>query len=323
MTPTPIASHTAVHPEGALAPWGGPAELVPAERPFGVGIIGVGNMGAAMAERLATLGWMPRVYDIIPAKSRCLEQFGAVAPDSAAQAAINTVAVIVCVVDAAQTRDVLFGVRGIAAHLKPGQMVVLCPTISPHDVEDIAQRLLSLGVDVLDAPMSGSPARARDGSMSLMVAGTDAAVDRCSALLNALSSKVFRISQRVGDGARTKLVNNLLAGINLVGAAEVMALATRLGLDQARTLDVIAQSSGQSWIGMDRMRRAVAGDFVPRAHMTLLAKDTGLAQDCARSVGFDSPLGALAHRVFAAAIEAGLAELDDAALLQFLEHPPS
>ncbi len=312
MTPTLVASRTALPPEEAFA-----------SRPFGVGIIGVGNMGAAMAERLAILGWMPRVYDVIPAKSRSLEQFGAVALDSAAQAAIETIAVIVCVVDAAQTREVLFGAGGIAPHLKPGQVVVLCPTISPQDVEDIAQRLLSQGVDALDAPMSGGPARARDGSMSLMVAGTDAAVDRCSALLNALSSKVSRISQRVGDGARTKLVNNLLAGINLVGAAEVLALAARLGLDQARTLDVIAQSSGQSWIAMDRMRRAVAGDFAPRAHMTLLAKDTGLAQDCARSVGFDSPLGALANRVFTSAIEAGFAELDDAALLQFLEHPSS
>jgi 3-hydroxyisobutyrate dehydrogenase-like beta-hydroxyacid dehydrogenase len=159
--------------------------------------------------------------------------------------------------------------------------------------------------------------------MSLMVAGPDAVFDRCAALLNALSNQVFRISERVGDGARTKLVNNLLAGINLVGAAEVLALAGRLGLNQAHTLDVIAQSSGQSWIGIDRMRRAVAGDLAPRAHMTLLAKDTGLAQDCARSVGFESPLGAMASRVFAAALQAGLADLDDAALLQFLERPPS
>lgn len=293
------------------------------EETLPVGIIGVGNMGAAMAERLAALGWMPRVYDIVPGRSRRLEQFGAVALYSAELLAIETIAIVICVVDAAQIRDLLFGAQGIAPHLKPGQVVVLCPTIAPQDAEDIAHRLFTLGVDALDAPMSGGPVRARDGSMSLMVAGPDAVVDRCSSLLNALSSQVFRISERVGDGARTKLVNNLLAGINLVGAAEVLALANRLGLDQARTLDVIAQSSGQSWIGMDRMRRAVAGDLAPRAHMTLLAKDTGLAQECARSVGFDSPLGALANRVFTSAIEAGLAELDDAALLQFLEHPSS
>ena len=99
--------------------------------------------------------------------------------------------------------------------------------------------------------MSGGPARALDGSMSLMVAGPHwGAGTLCRPLLEALSSKVFDISDRPGDGARTKLVNNLLAGINLVGAAEAMALADTLGAGcQSRTLDVIAQSSGQSWIG--------------------------------------------------------------------------
>jgi 3-hydroxyisobutyrate dehydrogenase-like beta-hydroxyacid dehydrogenase len=123
----------------------------------------------------------------------------------------------------------------------------------------------------------------------------------------------------VGDGARTKLVNNLLAGINLVGAAEVLAMARAMGLDAERTLDVIEQSSGQSWIGADRMRRAIAGDYAPRAHMTLLEKDTRLAVQAAAAAGFDGPLGEAAAAVFARASAAGLAELDDAAVLQWLE----
>ena len=290
---------------------------------FGVGIIGVGNMGGAMAERLGTLGWAPWVHDLDAAKVQRLLAFGAVAPVDIAQAASNSIATIICVVDAVQTREVLFGPLGIAAHLRPGHVVLLCPTIAPQDVEEIATQLAALQVDTLDAPMSGGPQRARDGSMSLMVAGLDAVQARCEPLLQALSSTVFRISQRAGDGARTKLVNNLLAGINLVGAAEVMALAERMGLDLERTLDVIGQSSGQSWIGGDRMRRAIGGDLAPRAHMTLLAKDTRLAQDAARSVGFDSPLGALASGVFAQALEAGLSDLDDCALLQFLRRPPA
>jgi hypothetical protein len=129
-----------------------------------------------------------------------------------------------------------------------------------------------MGLQAIDAPMSGGPARARDGTMSLMVACADAVFSQHSALINTLSAKVFRISQQPGDGARTKLVNNLLAGINLVGAAEVLALAARMGLDLARTLDVIEQSSGQSWIGSDRMRRAIAGDYAPRAHVTCCKK---------------------------------------------------
>lgn len=286
-----------------------------------IGIVGVGNMGGAMAQRLCSLGWAPWVHDVDTVKVRNLLSFGALAPLDIAQAATESIATIVCVVDAAQTRDVLFGAEGLAPHLPPGHVVLLCPTIAPQDVESIAAQLSERGIHTIDAPMSGGPARARDGSMSLMVAGEDAAVERVQALLDALSTKVFRISQRVGDGARTKLVNNLLAGINLVGAAEVMALAGRMGLDLSRTLDVVEQSSGQSWIGSDRMRRAIACDLAPRAHLTLLAKDTRLAQEAAEHVGFAGPLGASASAVFAAAVAAGLEGLDDAALLTFLQRP--
>lgn len=296
--------------------------LPPVEQPFGVGVVGVGNMGGAMAQRLGSLGWAPWVHDLDAEKVRRVLPFGALAPVDIAQFATDSVATIICVVNAVQTRDVLFGPAGIAHALRPGHVVLLCPTIAPQDVEAIAAQLAARGVDTLDAPMSGGPARARDGSMSLMVAGSDGVQARCAPLLQALSGQVFRISERPGDGARTKLVNNLLAGINLVGAAEVMALAERLGLDLERTLDVIAQSSGQSWIGVDRMRRAIAGDWAPRAHMTLLAKDTRLAQDAAHSVGFDGPLGERASDVFDRALAAGLADLDDAALLQFLRCSP-
>ena len=288
---------------------------------FPVGIIGVGNMGGAMAARLGILGWAPWVHDLDAGKVADLMCFGAIAPVDIAQAARKSIATIVCVVDAAQTRDVLFGSQGIARSLSPGHIVVLCPTIAPDDVEGIARELQALGVDTVDAPMSGGPARAREGSMSLMVACADAVFAQCQPLLEALSSKVFRISQRVGDGARTKLVNNLLAGINLVGAAEVMALADRMGLDLNKTLDVVEQSSGQSWIGSDRMRRAIASDLAPRAHMTLLAKDTRLAIEAARAEGWVGPLGETASQVFASAVQAGMADLDDSALLGFLRRP--
>jgi 3-hydroxyisobutyrate dehydrogenase-like beta-hydroxyacid dehydrogenase len=225
---------------------------------------------------------------------------------------------IVCVVDAAQSQAVLFGPQGATAALQPGQTVLLCPTIAPQDTEALAAGLAERGIGCIDAPMSGGPARARDGSMSLMLAAPPELLARHADLLQALSSRRFTVSERAGDGARTKLVNNLLAGINLVGAAEVMALAERLGLDLSTTLDVIEQSSGQSWIGSDRMRRAIAGDFEPRAHVTLLEKDTRLAVQAAQAAGFDGPLGARAAEAFAQAHAAGLADRDDAALLLWL-----
>ncbi|MDO8450163.1 MAG: NAD(P)-dependent oxidoreductase [Rhodoferax sp.] len=286
---------------------------------FPVAIIGVGNMGGAMATHLLAQGWPVGVCDLGAAKARSFEAFGAVAHVTPAQVAINSIAIIVCVVDAQQTHEVLFGEHGVMDAMQPGQMVMLCPTIAPEHTGEFARRLGERGIHTIDAPMSGGPARARDGSMSLMVACPAAVFERYGALVAALSGNVFRISERVGDGARTKLVNNLLAGINLVGAAEIMVMAKRMGLDLGRTLDVIEQSSGQSWIGSDRMRRAIAGDCAPRAHMTLLTKDTRLAVEAAQAVGFAGPLGAAARDVFGRASAGGLAELDDAALLQWLD----
>ena len=290
-----------------------------------IGIVGVGNMGGAMAARLLATGWPVRVCDIDLHRVRALELQGAEVCHTPAQCATGAFALIVCVVDSPQVDAVLFGPAGAATMLQPGQDVLLCPTIAPQDTERFAARLLQQGICTIDAPMSGGPARARDGSMSLMLAGQDDAMERQRDLVAALSGKAFRICAIPGDGARTKLVNNLLAGINLVGAAEALALASRLGLDPAHTLAVIEQSSGQSWIGSDRMRRAVAGDFEPRAHMTLLEKDTRLALQAAAAAGFQGPLGAAAHAAFASACDAGLAGLDDGALLLLLRGlpPPS
>ncbi len=280
-----------------------------------IGIVGIGNMGFGMAARLRELGWPVAVHDIDPAREAAAIALGASACASAAALASSCDCVIVAVVDATQVDAVLFGTDGVLAARPLPQTVMLCPTIAPPDTERCAAGLAEHGIACIDAPVSGGPARARDGSMSLMVACENTLFERHCGLFDALSSRVLRISAKVGDGARTKLVNNLLAGIHLAGAAEVLALADRLGLDLGRTLDVIEQSSGQSWIGSDRMRRAIAGDLAPRAHTSLLTKDTRLAIEMARSVGAAVPLGAEAAATFARACEAGFAALDDASLL--------
>jgi len=283
--------------------------------PRTVAIVGIGNMGWAIAQHLADRGWTPIVRDIDPERAAQAQARGLRVAASAAEAARDVDTLIVCVVDAAQTEVVLFdAVSGAATTLGAGACVLLCPTIAPADVERFAARLAELGIDCLDAPMSGGPARARTGTMSLMLAGAAAPGDSRRDLLEAMASPVFRISARAGDGARTKLVNNLLAAINLAGAAEALALAARAGLDPATTLAVIEQSSGQSWIGSERLRRALAGDLAPRAHVSLLAKDSRLAVEMARAVDADVALGAAAAARFAAACAAGMHGADDAAL---------
>ena len=283
-----------------------------------VAIIGTGNMGGGMARNLLSHGFKVHVRDLDASKTQALQALGAQAHSSPVTMAAVAPLLIVCVVTADETQEVLFGAQGVAAALKPGQTVMLCPTIAPQDVERFAQQLLALGVHTIDAPMSGGPVRATDGSMSLMVACLDTVFAQHAHVLHVLSNQLFRISERVGDGARTKLVNNLLAGINLVGAAEALALAERMGLSAQTTLEVMSKSSGHSWIGMDRMSRALKNDFEPHAHMTLLTKDTRLACEAAAAVGFEGPLGQKASSVFAQACEAGMSDLDDGALLKLL-----
>ncbi len=292
-------------------------------RVVNVGIVGVGNMGGAMALRLLDLGHAVHVHDVDAERSVALARHGATVQAHAANVAAACEVLIVAVVDAAQTTDVLFGPQGVVSSAKLPHAVMLCPTIAPEDVVQMAARLHTLGVATLDAPMSGGPARARDGSMSLMVACDDDVRARYRPLLKALSSRVFDVGPRVGDGARTKLVNNLLAAVNLAGAAEAMALAEAVGLSASATLDVIEQSSGQSWIGSDRMRRALAGDSQPRAHTALLRKDSALALAMAQQAGaFVPAVGAEAAALFARACEAGRGADDDACLWPYLKASP-
>ena len=267
-------------------------------------------MGLAMALRLRDCGFEVAVRDS-DAKREALALGCAVAA-TATDVARSCGLVIVAVVDAAETEAVLFGSEGLVHG--NARCVMLCPTIGAADTERFAFLLAEHGLQIIDAPMSGGPLRARNGSMSLMVACADAVFDEWRAVLDGLSDKVFRISQRAGDGARTKLVNNLLAAINLAGAAEAMALAEKLGLDPATTLRVIDQSSGQSWIGSDRLHRALSGDTVPQAHVRLLAKDSGLAIAMAQTTGLALPVGAAAAERFAQAVRAGLGAEDDSRL---------
>ena len=284
-----------------------------------VGVVGIGNMGLGLALRLRDAGQPVQVHDIDAARCALAASAGAVVRATPAQAATGCGLLVVVVIDAAQTEAVLFGPDGAAAALAPAAAVMLCPTLGPADVERLAQRLQGLGLGCIDAPMSGGPARARDGQMSLMVACSDALWARFEPLLRHLAAGLFHIGQQPGDGARTKLVNNLLAAVNLAGAAEALALAGRLGLDPARTLAVIEQSSGQSWIGSDRLARALAGDFAPRAHTTLLAKDSGLALAMAARAGLPAPpMGSAAAALFQAALAAGYGAEDDARLLSLL-----
>jgi 3-hydroxyisobutyrate dehydrogenase-like beta-hydroxyacid dehydrogenase len=203
--------------------------------------------------------------------------------------------------------------------LAPGATVLMCPTLAPETVEHCGERLIAAGLSVLDAPMSGGPARAEAGTMSLMLAGSAPSLGGAEPLLAALAAHRFVIGPRLGDAARTKLVNNLLAAAHLAAAAEALQLARAMGLDARRTLDVVAASSGASWIALDRARRQLADDRSVHARTAMLAKDSALAAEMAAPLGGLGPLGDAARRRFALALEMGLGDADDSAVLSL--HP--
>ena len=289
-----------------------------------VGVIGVGNMGSGIAMNLIDRGHAVSVRDIRPEAEQKVAAHGAqIAPHPHALAQAVDVAIIV-VVNAAQIESVLFGANGVfagsgapsSAKRANVPAVMICSTIAPEDTERFAKGVASFGAALLDAPISGGPARARDGGMSLMLAAAEPVRAKFDALLHDMAAHVLLVSNRIGDGARVKLLNNLLGGVQLVAGAAALAAGERMGLSGETLFKVISASSGQSWVTDDRMPRALAGDFEPRAHAHILTKDVTLALEMLKSAGESFPLGDIALKTFRAACDAGWSDKDDCVVLE-------
>jgi 3-hydroxyisobutyrate dehydrogenase-like beta-hydroxyacid dehydrogenase len=281
-----------------------------------VGVIGIGAMGMGIARNLLDRGYAVHVRDIRPEAEAEARAAGATVHATPASLAAACAVVLTVVVDDAQTETVLFGADGVEGALGREAVVVLHSTLSPAFVAAAAERLAARGLAMVDAPISGGPARARDGSMSMMIAGAPAARRRAEGVLADAAAKRFVIGDRPGDGARMKLVNNALAGVNLAAAGEAMALAMRLGLDARTAHDVICASSGGSWIFADRMPRVLDGDYATRAAARVLAKDMGLFLDVAAGEDYAAPIAQAARAAFLRAMAEGHAEEDDAAIIK-------
>jgi len=285
-----------------------------------VGVIGVGAMGMGIAKALLGKGFRVTVRDIVAAREAEAESAGARRASSPAALAAECDVVLTVVIDAEQTRTVAYtGDRPLVpssatSGLSP--VVMMCSTIAPSDTEEVAARLGAHGIAMLDAPISGGPARAHAGTLSMMAAGADAAFERCKPVIDAIATNCFRISARPGDGSRMKVVNNMLAAANLAAGCEAMALAGRLGLDLRQAAEVVNASSGGSWIFADRMARALEGDYAPRAAARVLRKDVSLFVSEARALGLEATLAEAAQRVFEDTVARGLGEEDDAAVLK-------
>ncbi len=284
-----------------------------------IGVIGIGAMGLGVVESLRRSGYETYVRDIVPERVRLAEKFGAKRCTSSAEVSRHAQIVIVLVVNADQVDAVLFGEDGAITNLNTESVVVISSTLAPNYVESLAKRLAQKNIVMLDAPVSGGPARAAAGTMTMMLSGAQLAYHRCKEVFAAITGNVFDIGAQPGMASKMKLVNNLLAGVNVAAAAEAMAFGIRVGLDPSVVFDVVNASSGASWMFRDRMARVLQGDYSPRAAIPILTKDLGLANDLATENAFPLTIGRHVHEIFSAATEAPYGDEDDAALVKYYQ----
>lgn len=285
-----------------------------------LGVVGLGSMGygaalTALRRGVATWGLDTRAE----ARSR-FEADGGLVTDSLDELASRCDAVVVLVVTAAQTEEVLFGADGrggLAARLAKGKVVIASATVDPMLPPLWESRLAERGLWLIDGPVSGGAKKAADGEMTLMASGRPEAFTAAEPLLDAIAGKVYRLGDRAGVGSTVKMVNQHLAGVHIAAACEAMALGMRAGADPRQLYDVICHSAGSSWMFQNRVPHILEGDYTPLSTVNIFIKDLGIVLAAAGKLQFPLPLAAQAHQLYLAAAAAGHGAEDDAAVIKF------
>ncbi len=280
-----------------------------------VGVIGVGAMGMGMALSLQRADHAVVAYDIDPARISLARHKQLATVDSLLAVARSCDIIFIVVLNAEQIRQILDLESGFMSALGVNHTVLICSTIAASDMTHFAGLVASSGAQFVDAPISGGQARAERGTMSMMLAASEPVLRAVLPLLEHISAKRFTISSKPGDASKAKLVNNLLAGIHLVAAAEAFALAKRFELDEQQMFELICASSGQSWMLEDRVPRALQGDLEPRAAAHVITKDLTLVNAAARELGLELILGEAARAEMQKTCDAGWRADDDAAVI--------
>ena len=270
-----------------------------------IDFVGLGSMGLGMAVSLVKAGHTVRGFD--PAEAR-VEMLIAQGGTAFGEAADKADAVVSAVLNADQTRAVLFGERGVAKRLRPGGVIISCATVSPAFAAEMEAQAADVGLLYLDAPISGGAIKASAGQLSIMASGTAEAFDVAGPVLEAMAETVHRLGDHAGPGSAMKAVNQLLAGVHIAAMGEALAFGASQGLTPAQVVQVISVSAGTSWMFENRAPHVVDGDYTPRSKVDIWLKDLGIVIDIAAS-------SALAQ--FRAASEAGLGDEDDAAIAKF------
>jgi 3-hydroxyisobutyrate dehydrogenase-like beta-hydroxyacid dehydrogenase len=275
-----------------------------------VGVIGVGLMGEVYARRLAAAGFTVIGYDVDPAKTARLAQFGARAgtlPDIAQ----TCEPIVVAVFNTKQVEDVVERALIPAA---AGKIVLVTSTCDPDRIAALGARVGDR-LRFLETPVSGTSEQVRQGDGVGLIGGDQKIAADAAPVLEALFAKSFHIG-KVGDGGRAKLAVNLILGLNRLALAEGLVFAARLGLDPAAFLDVARGSAATSQVMDTKGLKMINGDFAPEGRVRQTLKDTQLMLDQARKAGQQLPLLEIHADVLQACVRHGDSEQDNSIVIE-------
>jgi 3-hydroxyisobutyrate dehydrogenase len=247
--------------------------------------IGTGIMGAPMVRRLLKAGHKVSVFNRTPDKAQRLAADGATVVADPASAVASAEVIFIVVPD---TPDVEATIARIKPALKKGQLVIDMSTISPHSERATAVQLREVGVDYLDAPVSGGESGAIEGTLAIMVGGGRGAFDRAKPLFEHLGKRITYMGPS-GAGQMTKLANQIAVSVTLEAAVEALAFAKAGGLDPAKVLEAIGAGAAASWQLNNLGPKIIASDWRPGFFVKLIRKDLRLVTEAARDARLALP----------------------------------
>ena len=280
-----------------------------------VGLVGLGLMGAAFAQRLLAGGWEVSGYDLAPACRRRARKRGVQLAEDCAAVFARCDCVLLSLPTLRETKAVL---REVRHELRRGHLLLDTTTGDPKQTVAIHRRLAALGVRYLDTTISGNSEQVASGDEVLTMVGGDAdAFAAARGLLRVLTPRVKHVGP-AGSGARMKLVTNLVLGLNRAVFAEGLCFAERLGFTRRAALEVLLASKAYSAIMDTKGEKMVTEDFTPQARLSQHLKDVRLMLRAARATKFKLPFTRVHRQLLEAAERAGLGALDNSALIKVL-----
>jgi 2-hydroxy-3-oxopropionate reductase len=285
-----------------------------------IGFIGLGTMGTPMVRNLLKRGYAVTVWARRREAIASLTAAGASAGTSPANVAATSDIVMTMVTDTAAVEEVVLGEQGIAQAARPGSVVVDHSTIAPDGARRIAATLLTRGVDMLDAPVSGGGAAAEAGTLAIMVGGSKAAVDRVNPVLSSYAKSIVHVGAS-GAGQVAKACNQICTIVNQLGAAEAMLLAERAGVDPRAVKEALMGGFAASRMLDLQAPKMIARDFDGKVESRLHHKDIHIVLDLARAFGIELPASAAAAGVLERLQQRGGARQDSAAIISVLDSP--